>query len=165
MTEIKADNPKREKAKALYYAFQRKSEEQKQQRDQSTDYEQWSAKHDLGQVYWEATNRTMRLLWAFKDNKRAFQSNTTIAQFNYEGRLAGKERRREKWRNSHYFDAWFMQTSLEADYGTFRCDKCEKVFYHSPASISKAAETLYSCCCGNCTNSIIYKDWGKEPYF
>lgn len=63
-----------------------------------------------------------------------------------------------------------MHTSFENDYGTFVCDKCSGVFHHSPSSIAygtkedESKDTVYDCCCGNCTNKIIYNDWGSLPY-
>lgn len=65
----------------------------------------------------------------------------------------------------HKYEPWFLGTSLEADYGTFTCDKCNRKFYHSPATITFAGKTIYNCCCGHCTNIIMVQDWGEEPYF
>ncbi len=75
-----------------------------------------------------------------------------------------RQKRKEERRNKHIYSPWFMQTSLGADYGEFRCDRCHTRFYHSPSSIRLGAEQKYHCICGNCTNEIIYKDWNSKPY-
>ncbi len=67
-------------------------------------------------------------------------------------------------KNKHTYELWYMQTSLGADYGSFTCDKCSDLFYHSPSTIYYNHEVKYACCCGDCTNRIIFNDWGEKPY-
>ena len=70
----------------------------------------------------------------------------------------------------HYYSQWFLRTSLDNDYGSFFCEKCNCTFYHSPSRITygedgeEDKEVIYNCCCGNCTNGIIYNDWHEKPY-
>ena len=70
----------------------------------------------------------------------------------------------------HYYSPWFLRTSLDNDYGSFVCDKCNREFYHSPSTITYGVDgeeekkQIYNCCCGHCTNLIIYKDWCSTPY-
>ncbi len=66
--------------------------------------------------------------------------------------------------NKHTYELWYMQTSLEADYGSFTCDKCDRLFYHSPSTIYYNHVVKYTCCCGDCTNRIIFNDWHEKPY-
>lgn len=64
----------------------------------------------------------------------------------------------------HTYELWYMQNSLEADYGSFTCDKCGSSFYHSPSTIYYHHVVKYHCCCGYCTNEIILKEWLEKPY-
>ncbi len=64
----------------------------------------------------------------------------------------------------HTYQLWFMQSSLQADYGFFSCDICGRNFYHSPSVIYYDHMEKHRCCCGYCTNAIIYRDWGEKPY-
>ena len=66
--------------------------------------------------------------------------------------------------NRHTYGMWFMSNSLTADYGTFECGQCGRTFYHSPSEIYKDGKTVYECCCGYCTNNIIFTDWHSKPY-
>ncbi len=66
--------------------------------------------------------------------------------------------------HQHTYEMWFMQNRLGADYGSFLCDKCDRRFYHSPSTIYHDHQEKYSCCCGYCTNEMIYRDWGEKPY-
>jgi hypothetical protein len=64
------------------------------------------------------------------------------------------------------YEPWFMSDSLEADYGQYTCDRCQREFYHSPSTItSRAGTTVYTCCCGHCTNALLGRDYaGQLPY-
>lgn len=66
------------------------------------------------------------------------------------------------------YAAWYLSLSLTADYGTFYCDKCSREFFHSPSIIYQGggddAPVLYKCCCGNCTNNIIWEDHKCTPF-
>jgi hypothetical protein len=66
--------------------------------------------------------------------------------------------------NKHRYSPWFMRTDFDNDYGSFTCDKCGCGFYHSPSTITLNGKELYNCCCGNCTNELIFNDWRKTPY-
>jgi hypothetical protein len=66
--------------------------------------------------------------------------------------------------NPHTYELWFMQSRLQADYGSFSCDICGRNFYHSPSIIYYNHAVKHNCCCGYCTNQIIYKEWGEKPY-
>jgi hypothetical protein len=70
----------------------------------------------------------------------------------------------QEQRDQHTYELWYMQNSLAADYGSFTCDQCSRNFYHSPATIYCRQQVKYACCCGYCTNEIIYKDWYEKPY-
>ena len=83
----------------------------------------------------------------------------------YEYWLKKKADRKADYQTKHKYEPWFLGTSLDADYGTCTCDKCNRKFYHSPATITFAGKTIYNCCCGHCTNKIMVQDWGEEPYF
>lgn len=67
-------------------------------------------------------------------------------------------------KNKHTYQVHFMSRSLGSDYGSFRCDRCGVIYYHSPTSIFKDDKEVYEYACGNCTNSIIYKDHNYEPF-
>lgn len=71
---------------------------------------------------------------------------------------------KQKFQTLHYYVPWFFGTSLRDDYGTYTCDRCGRTFYHSPSKITKAAKTVFTCCCGYCTNEIISRDHGSSPY-
>lgn len=75
-----------------------------------------------------------------------------------------KEQGRQKFLTTRYFAPWFMSNSLGADYGEYVCDNCNRTFYHSPSTITKAGKKIISCCCGYCTNQIIKADHGNEPF-
>jgi hypothetical protein len=66
--------------------------------------------------------------------------------------------------HKHTYSLWYLQPRLGGDYGTFHCDKCRRVFYHSPSTIYYNGAEKYSCCCGYCTNEMIYNDWNERPY-
>lgn len=74
------------------------------------------------------------------------------------------ERGRNKFLNTHFYTSWFFGMSLSDDYGTYQCDYCNRTFHHSPSKITKAAKTVYECCCGYCTNEIIQRDHKELPY-
>lgn len=83
----------------------------------------------------------------------------------YRLRLDKKAKGRDNYLTKHKYGLWFLGSSLGADYGEFTCNKCGCSFYHSPSEITLAGKVIYKCCCGHCTNSIIKRDWGEEPYF
>lgn len=82
----------------------------------------------------------------------------------YNGQLKRKETNRQKFLSLHWCAPWFMQMSLNSDYGTFKCDCCGGRFHHSPSTIRLAGKVIYECCCGHCTNRIISRDWNNSPY-
>ncbi|KAB2913951.1 MAG: hypothetical protein F9K23_15900 [Bacteroidetes bacterium] len=75
-----------------------------------------------------------------------------------------KEKRRTEFENKHTYSPWFYSNSFSADYGTYTCDSCQRTFHHSPSTIKLAGKVVYNCACGSCTNSIIYRDWRRNPY-
>lgn len=124
-------------------------------------------KYDL---YYSLSRRTSDL--AYNVRRRFLYDQKTIDwgdaenfRIEYNVRLQKKAEGRENFLTRHKYGLWFLGSSLGADYGTFYCDKCGSTFYHSPSEITLAGKVVYKCCCGNCTNSIINRDWGKEPYF
>lgn len=66
--------------------------------------------------------------------------------------------------DKHTYSPWFLSNSLTADYGTYTCDNCQGPFHHSPSTIELGEKTVYNCCCGHCTNMIIYRDHGQQPF-
>lgn len=71
---------------------------------------------------------------------------------------------KQKFLNMHFYSPWFFGTSLSGDYGTYTCDRCGRTFHHSPSKITRAAKTVFECCCGYCTNEIILRDHKSTPY-
>ena len=70
-----------------------------------------------------------------------------------------KEEARLKFEASYRIELWFIQASFTADYGQFNCDKCGRVYYHSPSYVYKGKEELHKCCCGYCVNTLMR--WNK----
>lgn len=66
--------------------------------------------------------------------------------------------------NKRTFSPHFMSNSLGSDYGTFVCDMCNSKFHHSPSTIYVGEDTINECVCGNCTNNIIFSDYGSKPF-
>lgn len=64
----------------------------------------------------------------------------------------------------HTYELWFIQSSLGSDYGVYVCERCRCMFYHSPSTIYYNHEVKHECCCGYCTNQVIFTDWGERPY-
>ncbi|AHM62332.1 hypothetical protein D770_20415 [Flammeovirgaceae bacterium 311] len=149
--------------------FQHKERRFSELAEEAETYAEKSDLYDKKWLYSEAHRRCVSLCWRIRDR---YDSDPNIrrwvkremASTEYKCRLERKEEKRQEFLNKHRYQVHFMQTSLRADYGQFRCDRCNQVFYHSPSTILLAEKEVYSCCCGHCTNSIIYKDWGKEPF-
>lgn len=107
----------------------------------------------------------MRAMYESEKEKgwaREFKHSMELGR--WKGRLARKEKGRQEYLTKHKYSPWFMSNSLGADYGSYTCSKCSRLFYHSPSTITRANKEIYHCCCGYCTNEIISRDWGKDPY-
>lgn len=115
--------------------------------------------------YINLDSRIHKLAFKIQYPKNPFSSDTFLASLDWKYRLERKEEKRKEFESKHKYAPHFMQTTLGADYGQFTCDRCRGMFYHSPSTITRGSKTIYECCCGHCTNTLIYSDWNKEPYF
>lgn len=169
--EQKVWNLEAKKAKLKVLAAHFKEKEQlfagKEKRARS-----WEKRDDYWEkkkMYLASMERINRLLWAYHNrNTDAGLRKSIDAEFvrsEYEAFLKRKEAGKEKYLTSHKFLPWFLSGSMNADYGSFSCDKCGATFYHSPSTILLAGKEIYHCCCGHCTNRIIKGEGGEEPYF
>lgn len=73
---------------------------------------------------------------------------------NWQRRQDKKKEAAETFRRSYRVGLWFLQESLNADYGSFTCQSCHTTFYHSPRNVYQGAKQLYNCVCGNCADSF-----------
>lgn len=165
--------------RALEYKINRLNELHKHFRDRETEYskklkrarsfEKSEKYDDLKRVYSLLQERTVNLSFMVRNryaNQRIIaEVNSVQIRRDYQYRLQRKAKRTEELKTKHRYSPWFLQTSLEADYGTFVCEKCNRKFYHSPSGISINSKKVYDCCCGYCTNEIIKQDWSETPYF
>jgi hypothetical protein len=69
--------------------------------------------------------------------------------------LSRREVGRLKFESNYRISLWFFQERFNADYGTFKCDKCKSTFYHSPSEVRLGTKIEYSCCCGHCVNNML----------
>lgn len=115
-------------------------------------------------LYTKLIKRCSDLAYRIRKGKRAFEKDTCTDEFEYNVKQRIKAKNREEFETLHRYGPWFMQCSLRSDYGTFTCDKCGSTFYHSPSTITKGVKTIYECCCGHCTNSIIQRDHDQTPF-
>lgn len=75
-----------------------------------------------------------------------------------------KDKRRIEFESTYRVRLHFFQNRLNADYGTFRCNKCGSTFHHSPSTVYLGAEMQYLDCCGHCVNSIMRRNQQEEIY-
>ncbi|GHU80126.1 hypothetical protein FACS1894145_5840 [Bacteroidia bacterium] len=115
-------------------------------------------------LYKRASNLVYRLDRLERGKDIIDYTDKIFIQGEYEATLKRKAERKEQFLSLHRYSKWYMSDSLGADYGLFKCDKCGYEFYHSPSTISLAGKTVYNCCCGYCTNTIIYNDYRKKIY-
>lgn len=122
-------------------------------------------------LYRNFNHRVFNLIFSLKYPKEFGESNAWERFTSYRSSEQYKKQEaeriatgKEKFYTKHYYSMWFMSNSLGADYGTHTCDKCGRVFHHSPSRITKAAKQVYDCVCGYCTNEIIHRDWNSTPY-
>lgn len=128
---------------------------------------------DYRERYWEKyclyrdfSNRAFHLIFNLRHPKR-FGIRSLLYQTPEEFRKRQQNRiakGKERFERLHTYSTWFMQTSFRSDYGTYKCNKCGRVFYHSPSTIYRAKAVVYNCACGYCTNDIIKSDYNQEPY-
>ena len=116
------------------------------------------------QKYTSLENRARDLYFRLRKGKKAFESDTFDAEGDYRLAQRKKVENKEKFETLRMYSPWFHSNSFRADYGKFTCAKCKSTFYHSPSTITQGIKTLYECCCGYCTNSIIRSDWNEEPF-
>ncbi len=153
----------------LHRHFQNCEIEINKKRKRARSWEKKEEYDDLQRMYSRLQARTIDLCFMIRarcGNQR-IRSEVDSQQIRseYQYRLQRKKNRAEELKTKHRYSPWFLQTSLEADYGTFVCDKCGQQFYHSPSGISLNGKKVYDCCCGYCTNTIIGRDWNETPYF
>lgn len=117
-------------------------------------------------LYNKLCRRISRLLYEMTRNPDVKKEvDQDCIRSEYRARLRRKAENKEKFMNLRRCTIWFMSESFGADYGEYKCDKCGRTFFHSPATIRLAGKVLYDCCCGHCTNDIMFRDWGKEIYY
>lgn len=157
------------KLKELHQHFQNREAEYSKKLKRARSFEKSEKFNDLMRVYSLLQKRTVDLSFMVRNR---YANQRIIAEVyseqirrDYQYRLQRKKMRAEELRTKHRYSPWFLQTSLDADYGTFVCEKCNREFYHSPSSISLDGKKVYDCCCGHCANTIISRDWNETPYF
>ncbi|WP_303019791.1 hypothetical protein [Parabacteroides goldsteinii] len=166
---IKELEEKLEKLKELHQHFQDREAEYSKKLKRAHSFEKSEKYDDLKRVYSLLQERTVNLSFMVRNryaNQRIIAEVYSVQiKRDYQYRLQRKTKRAEELKTKHRYSPWFLQTSLEADYGVFVCDKCGQQFYHSPSGISLNGIKVYDCCCGYCTNTIIGRDWNETPYF
>lgn len=157
------------KLKKLHQYFRYRETEYSKKAKRTRSLEKREGYYDLRKMYSLLQERTIGLIFLVR---RRYANQRIIAEVDseqirsdYRYRLQKKKERTEELKTKHRYSPWFLQTSLNADYGTFVCDKCKRQFYHSPSNISINGKKIYDCCCGHCTNIIIGRDWDETPYF
>ena len=80
---------------------------------------------------------------------QGFMHDRAVRWYNHE--LEQKKERKERFENTHHRILWFMNDSLNADYGEFTCEDCKRTFYHSPREIHKGMQRVKKCVCGYCS--------------
>lgn len=168
--EREVEKSKMENLKKLNLYFIEKREFYRKKMMRARNIETCEINSEKYKLYYSLSRRASDL--AYNVRRRFLYDKSIIdwgdadrAKIEYEVRLKRKAEGREIFLSRHKYALWFLGASLGADYGTFTCDKCGFTFYHSPSTIKLAGKVVYDCCCGNCTNSIINRDWGEEPYF
>lgn len=151
---------KYEKVTLLLESLRDKEANYRTKADRAKKPENYDTYYERSRIYSNARNRAFNLQWSL------ISGNTPqwIIRSEYQYRLERKKERREKFLSTHRYSPWFLQTSLDADYGTFTCDVCYRTFYHSPSAIYKGPRKIYDCCCGTCTNGFILPDHGHYPF-
>lgn len=126
----------------------------------------WSEKRELYIKSYMRANELHTRLKGFRN--MGFETLRDFWKWQSKGhdkyRLEQKEKRKIEFENKHRYSPWFYSNSFGADYGTYSCDACKRNFHHSPSTITLAGKVVYNCACGNCTNSIIYRDWKEYPF-
>lgn len=157
------------KLKKMHQHFRNRETEYSKKAKRARSWEKRDDYDDLRRVYSQLQMRTIDLSFMvrarYADQRIISVVDSERIRSDYQYRLQRKKERAEELKIKHRYAPWFLQTSLDADYGTFVCDKCNRQFYHSPSSISLNGKKVYDCCCGHCTNIIIGRDWDETPYF
>lgn len=154
---------KKEKLTRIYKSFGIKWKELLKVKEFSDD---WTKEHSERKRFLDnLDSRIHRLASKIEYPRKPFTADTFFASIEWKTRLEIKAEKRKEFESKHKYAPHFMQTSLGADYGQFSCERCKSKFYHSPSTITRGSKTIYEYCCGHCTNTIIYSDWNKEPYF
>lgn len=120
-------------------------------------------KRKLYRALWKRCND---LIYACRDVDPVirYEVEQECIRSEYKARLRRKEEKKQLHLSSHKYSLHFFSNSLNADYGTFVCERCGCEFYHSPSTILLAGKVIYQYCCGYCTNAIIQADWGEQVY-
>jgi hypothetical protein len=133
----------------------------------SNDLDECDKYCDLSVRYNHFEKHCYQLAWSIKSNRK-FGEIPSWFELEYNSyirlRAAIKAERRAKFESSHCIVVWFGHTSLNADYGSFCCEKCGCNFYHSPSSVKLGRDKQYNCICGECVNFIVTCDGGSEVF-
>ena len=161
---------KTEKLKRLNSSFLEKKELHRKKMMRARKFETEEFHSEKYKLYYLLSSRASDLAYNIRrhflyEKRITDWGDAENIKMDYRIRLSKKAKGRENYLTKHKYGLWFLGSSLGADYGEFTCDKCGCTFYHSPSEITLAGKVVYNCCCGHCTNSIINRDWGEEPYF
>lgn len=162
MTEIPQHIIKR--FKELQTSFKNKREQYDVLADGDNTSEELEYFLDKIKLYREAYKRVFELAMSMRRTREP-SVLSYLSNLDYEASLATKASNKQKFDTTCRYAPWFLGTSLSADYGTFTCDRCRSKFFHSPSTISLGTKEEYNCCCGNCTNLLVYSDHQETPYF
>lgn len=118
----------------------------------------------------QGLKRIRNLIRYYKVEKRLIPHfDTKMAINNYHYTILRiqekKEQKKLDFQNKFRFQIWFMQTTLGADYGQFECNKCGRIFYHSPTRVYKAKQKLFNCACGHCVNNMASSNGDEEIFY
>jgi len=161
---MKTKEEKQEKLRVLLTFFMEKAEFHMKKIRRARSLESINLHDRKRQEYSKLETRARNLFFRLRREKKAFESDTFDAEYTYKYAQRKKAENKEKFEKLRNYSPWFFSDSFRADYGSFTCDKCKSTFHHSPSTITQGVKTLYECCCGYCTNSIIRSDWSEEPF-
>ena len=161
--ETTIENPKLVNAIAVFNYINDKAEFYNKKWNRARKMETIDKHFETYKMYTDFSYRAQNLIFSlrraekFGDGRQWFEMDGKRFK---EFRAEIKEERSLKFEQNYRVHLHFMSESLQADYGTFNCDKCDRTFYHSPAVVYKGSQKKHSNCCGHCVNNLM--NWNKQ---
>lgn len=139
--------------------FQEKAEYHQRKSNRARKIETINFHYEKAKLYREAVRRCFPLSTVILYPKKFGQVDHSLLEIRYETYFSTvaekKAKGKQEFESTFRTSLHFMQESFHADYGTFKCNRCQSTFHHSPADMYLGAKKEHEGICGTCVNSIL----------